>query len=331
MDDMKDKFKGFMKKVNTQLSSSSSGKFKGQGRVLGGSSSASSGSNNPIGSRYYQPDNPKPTPTPSSLNSSSNFKSLPQKTPNSDQNKPAPINNSIPNRKPVDGFDPFDSLITTGKRSQNGSSLNVYECPICGQSYKSEEEVSMHVESCANNNSNDLVDEGNGIGASSGSELQSSVGAYLSGKPPEGSVEVVLRLFRNIVKEPGNAKFRKIRMGNPKIREAVSDVAGGVELLEGVGFELKEEGGEMCAVMEVPNEERLRLINEAIRLLEPTKVEGQVQKIEEKSSVAPSGTGEPVEPKKIDREVCETSTSISFVKFLTFVPGTIIPYFGQFL
>ncbi|KAH7835654.1 hypothetical protein Vadar_028448 [Vaccinium darrowii] len=41
MDDMKDKVKGFMKKVNNPFSSSSSssGKFKGHGRVLGSSSS----------------------------------------------------------------------------------------------------------------------------------------------------------------------------------------------------------------------------------------------------------------------------------------------------
>ncbi|KAF2316827.1 hypothetical protein GH714_042168 [Hevea brasiliensis] len=303
MDDMKDKFKGFMKKVNTQLSSSSSSKFKGQGRVLGSSSSSSSGPTDPIHARYCQPVNPKSTPNRSSLNSSSNSKPLPQKSPNSDQNKPASLNNSNPNRKPTDGFDPFDSLITTGKRSQNGYSLNVFECPICGQSYKSEEEVSMHVESCANNNSKYSVDEGNGMGASSGGELQASAGAYLSGKPPEGAVEVVLRLFRNIVKEPGNAKFRKIRMGNPKIREAVSDVAGGVELLECVGFELKEEGGEMWAVMEVPNEERIRSINEVVGLLEPRKVEEQVQKVEDKPSVVPAGTGEQVEPKKIDRQI----------------------------
>ncbi|KAF2305606.1 hypothetical protein GH714_006990 [Hevea brasiliensis] len=202
MDDMKGKFKGLMKKVNTQLSSSSSGKFKGHGRVLGGASSSSSGPTNPIHARYSQPINQKPTPTTSSLNSSSNSKPLPQKTPKFDQNKPDPLNNSTPNRKPADEFYPFDSLITSGKRSQNGYSLNVFECPICGQSYKSQEEVSMHVESCAN-------------------KKQQREAA-------RGSVEVALRLFRNVVREPDNAKFRKIRMGNPKIREAISEVTGGL-------------------------------------------------------------------------------------------------------
>uniref|UniRef100_A0A2C9U5S6 PUB domain-containing protein n=1 Tax=Manihot esculenta TaxID=3983 RepID=A0A2C9U5S6_MANES len=283
MDDMKDKFKSFMKKVNTQLSSSSSGKFKGQSRVLGGASSSSSAPTNPIHARFLNPLTQ--TQFQSLLLSIPLPMPLPQKTPNFDQNKPAPLNNSTPNSKPANGFDPFDSLITCGKISQNGYSLNVFECPICGQPYGSEEEVSMHVESCANNNYNNnnaSVGEGNVMGESR--------------KPPEGSVEVVLRLFRNVVREPDNAKFRKIRMGNPKIREAVSEVAGGVELLECVGFQLGEEGGEIWAVMEVPNEDRIRLINEVIGLLEPTKVE-------DKLSVAPAAAEEHVESKKIDTQI----------------------------
>ncbi|XP_065855599.1 plant UBX domain-containing protein 2 [Euphorbia lathyris] len=301
MGDMKDKFKGFMKKVNTQLSSSSSGKFKGQGRVLGGTSSGPSNPN-PIHARYSQQVNPKPTTNPSSLDS----KPLPPKTSHSDDQKPHTVTNSLPNPKPAEGFDPFDSLITTGKRSRNGYTLNVFECPICGRSYGSEDEVSIHVESCVNNNNGNgtLDDGGNGTEESTADELQTSVGTYLSGKPPEGSVEVVLRLLRNIVKEPDNAKFRKIRMGNPKIREAISDVPGGVELLECVGFELKQEDEEMWASIEVPDEEKIRLINKVIGLLEPRKLEEQVQKVEDK--LTPSATEKQVEAlevKKIDRQI----------------------------
>ncbi|XP_020534951.1 plant UBX domain-containing protein 2 isoform X2 [Jatropha curcas] len=264
MGDMKDKFKGFMKKVNTQLQSSSSGKFKGQGRVLGGGSgsSSSSGPVNPIHTRYSQPVNPKPTPDPPSLNSTSNCKPLPQKTTNFEQIKPDSVNNPTPNRNSGGGFDPFDSLITT----------------VDGE--------------------NELVE------SSGKSELQASVvDAYLSGKTPDGSVQVVLRLFTNIVKEPDNAKFRKIRMGNPKIREAITEVAGGIELLEFVGFELKEDGGEMWAVLEVPDEERIRLINKVIELLEPKPVKDEASKIQDKPSVASAGTKEQVEPKKIDRQI----------------------------
>ncbi|KAJ4824617.1 Plant UBX domain-containing protein 2 [Turnera subulata] len=320
MGDMKDKFKGFMKKVNTQLSSSTSGKFKGQGRVLGSADPSGSGPANPIHARYAQPVNPKP----SSSSSSSTSKPLPQRNPNTDQERkttpaPAPAADPpAPNRKPENGFDPYGSLITTGKRSQNGYTLNVFECPICGKSYRSEEEVSAHVETCVLDNdkkpssagANDGIEENNEAEESGRSELEAGIGVYLSGKPPEGSVEVVLRLLRNIVKEPENPKFRKVRMGNPKIREAVTEVAGGVELLELVGFELKEENGEMWAVIEeVPKEEKIGLIHKAIRLLEPKKVEEVVKKVEEvvkkaeaDPSVAPVEKEEKVEPKKIDRQ-----------------------------
>ena len=303
MDDMKDKMKGFMKKVNNPFSSSSSGKFKGQGRVLG---SSSSGPTNPVLSRpSSQSPNPSPLPQPASSTSNPNKpKPLPQKTPSSDQNNRSDSSNdSTPNRKPANGFDPFDSMITSGKRSQNGYSLNVYECPICGQSYRSEEEVSIHVDTCVNNSvrtngDSELPDNG----PESKSELESCIGAFVSGKPSEGSVEVVLKLLRNVVREPESAKFRRIRMSNPKIREAIGEVAGGVELLEFVGFELKEEDGEMWAVMEVPTEEQISLINSAIALLAPQKVE-EPQKKENLQSATSAHVEKQIEPKKVDRQV----------------------------
>ncbi|XP_050275487.1 plant UBX domain-containing protein 2 isoform X1 [Quercus robur] len=313
MGDMKDKVKGFMKKVNNPFSSSSSssGKFKGQGRVLG-SSSSSSGPTNPILSRpssQIQNPSPQPRKEPNFVTSNSKPKPLPQKAPISDHKDSSDLtNDSTPNRKPANGFDPFDSMITSGKRSQNGYSLNVYECPICGQSYRSEEEVSAHVDTCVNNSveanggggggGSDLADNG----AESRSELECRVGAFVSGKPSEGSVEVVLKLLRNIVREPENAKFRRIRMSNPKIREAIGEVAGGVELLEFVGFELKEEDGEMWAVMEVPTEEQISLINRATGLLGPQKVE-EPQKKEDLQSAASAIVEKQIEPKKVDRQV----------------------------
>jgi UBX domain-containing protein 6 len=180
----------------------------------------------------------------------------------------------------------------------------VYECPICGQSYRSEEEVTIHVDSCVNNSvENNGGSELAHSGAESKSELESYIGAFVSGKPPEGSVEVVLKLLRNIVREPGNAKFRRIRMSNPKIREAIGEVAGGVELLECVGFGLKEEDGEMWAVMEVPKEDQISLINSAVALLEPQRVE-EPQKKESSPSATSAPVEEQFEPKKVDRQVC---------------------------
>ena len=130
-------------------------------------------------------------------------KPLPQKEPISDHNDRSDLtNDSTPNCKPANGFDPFDSMITFGKRSQNVYSLNVYECLICGQSYRSEEEVFVHVDTCVNNSveasggggGSDLPDNG----AESRSELECCIGAFVFGKPSEGSVEVVLKLKNTI-------------------------------------------------------------------------------------------------------------------------------------
>lgn len=292
MDDVKDKVKGFMKKVNNPFSSSSSssGKFKGQGRVLGSSASSSGPpSSNPLLSR--------PSYTPQS-----NSKPAPQKTQTSDP-KPEPPSNPNPDRKPASGFDPFDSLVTSGKRCRNGFSPEVFECPICGQAYRSENEVSVHVESCVNGVSGDAKGLVGSDGDLSRSELEACVGGFLSGKLGDGSIEVFVRLLGNIVKEPENEKFRRIRMSNPKIREAIGDVAGGIELLEFVGFELREENGEMWAAMEAPSQDRIGLIKYAVQLLESQKVQ-EPQKVAGSASVASVEVDEKVVPKEIDRQVC---------------------------
>ena len=112
------------------------------------------------------------------------------------------MNDLTPNRKPANEFNPFDSMITSRKRSQNGYSLNVYECPICGQSYRSEEDVSVHVDTCVNNSveanggggGSDLPDNG----SKSRSELECCIGAFVSGKPSKVLVEVVLKLKNTI-------------------------------------------------------------------------------------------------------------------------------------
>ncbi|KAF8117478.1 hypothetical protein N665_0009s0007 [Sinapis alba] len=286
MDDVKDKLKGFMKKVNL---SSSSGKFKGSGRVLGSSSAPV----NPIQNRFNppQPSNPKPTkpsPSPSSASSSAPLPEKPVSSGSPKKPDPDPVR-----APPQDGFDPYGSFITSSNRSQNGYSLSMFECPICGNPFKTEEEVSVHVESCLG----DTTTTTNGDEAASEkdiSEVEKLVVVYLSGKPTESSVDVLLRLFKNIVKEPENGKFRKIRMSNAKIKEAIGDVAGGVELLEIVGFELKEENDEIWAVMDVPEQDQTQLINEVVGMLEKRKIEVT------RNDEVPV---EPVAPKKIDREI----------------------------
>ncbi|KAL3830743.1 hypothetical protein ACJIZ3_019545 [Penstemon smallii] len=284
MDDVRDKMKGLMKKVNNPFSSSSSGKFKGQGRVLGSSSSSSS----------------SPSPSYPSQSSSSNPKASPVKVNNFPQQKLEDKKTEIkvnPNGNPnsENGFDPFNSLVTSGKRNPNGYSLNGFECPVCGQIYTSEDEVSSHIESCLSNSDSSNANpdkESEGVE----NQLQACVSAYVSAKPTDNSMEVVVRLLKNVVKEPENAKFRKIRMGNPKIKEAIGDVVGAVELLECIGFGLIEENEEIWLVMEVPSEEQLRLVKNVITLLEPKKVE-------EISSIDRTKVEKPIEPKKIDRQI----------------------------
>ncbi|KAG5030213.1 hypothetical protein GLYMA_05G235400v4 [Glycine max] len=294
MDDVKGKVKGFMKKVNNPFSSSSSGKFKGQGRVLGSSSSSS-----PTNS------NPTPRPHPNSQKPSSSATPYPKPSPQ----KTDPYRTTEKPRKD-DGFDPFDSLVTNSNRSQNGYSLDVFECPICKQPFRSEEEVSAHVDGCLNNPVERGGDDGNGASESDGgsntnsdSEFEVCVETYSSGKPSEGSVDVVLKLLRNIGREPANVKFRRIRMNNPKIKEAVGDVAGGVELLSFVGFELREENGETWAVMEVPTEEQIKIIKKAIVLLESQLVQQGPPKRDDSPSATSAEMGPKAEPKLVDRQV----------------------------
>ncbi|XP_020251212.1 plant UBX domain-containing protein 2-like, partial [Asparagus officinalis] len=266
MDDVKDKMKGFMKNLTT-----SNSKFKGQGHVLGSSSSASNLSN----SRLIPPQNPNPNPKP--------------------KPKPNPKPSPSPNPKPSNEFSPFDPLITTSNRSANDSSSAVFNCPICSSSFSSESEVSDHIDLClttANSNAETPIES---------SIVAESVSLYLSNQPRKDLVDVVLRLLSNVAKEPGNEKFRRIRMGNPKIKEAVSEVKGGVELLEILGFRIgEEEGGEVWGMMEAPTEDGVRVIKEAVSLLERWKEGGL--KEDESASNGVVEEDRVIERKKMDRK-----------------------------
>lgn len=313
MDDMKDKVKGFMKKMNNSFTSSSSGGFKGQGRVLGSSSSSSSlVAANPIPNRKIpgldssKQNQPSSNSRPATQRPSASVSDKKMERPNSDFSDKKvgsriEVDSNLKESATTKGFDPFDSFITSSDRNQNGYSLNIVECPACGGGYGSEQEVSDHIEHCLSLSDSGVPRDGNTSGLHMKNELETCIGAYISGKPSEGSTEVVLKLLKNVIKEPDNAKFRKIRMGNPKIKESIGDVVGAVELLECLGFKLEEEGGEMWLVMGIPSQEVLALIKKAVSMLEP-------QKIEESPSTSPAKgdeTGEQTrdEPKAIDRQV----------------------------
>ncbi|XP_020083507.1 plant UBX domain-containing protein 2, partial [Ananas comosus] len=213
----------------------------------------------------------------------------------SSHSRPSPPARSIPkppNPSPSHGFNPFDPLISSSasRRPANGaSSLALFECPVCARPFPSEADVSAHVDSC-------LTQE------PPSSPVAARVAAFLSAAPPppEGSVEVVRKLLGNVVREPGNDKFRRIRMGNPKIREAVADVGGGVDLLECVGFRIGEEDGEIWATMGVPAEEQVAVIREALSLLDRGRNSEESSKSQATSDVAAERS---TEPRKIDRRV----------------------------
>ncbi|WOL20096.1 hypothetical protein Cni_G28898 [Canna indica] len=277
MDDVKDKMKGFMKKVNNPFSSSSSSKFKGQGHVLGSGPPPSSSGAATLPHR--RPSNPTPRSAPT----------RPTPPPSSSPAAAASLASSSSSPE----FNAFDPLISSGRQLKNGPSPAAFACPVCGRPFPSEADVSAHLD-----DDECLAPATAPAPDSESADVVSRVAEFVSAAPPEGAVEVVLKLLGNVAREPGNEKFRRIRMGNPKIKEAVGDPTGGVELLECVGFRLGEDGGEVWATMEVPSEEQISLIKEAALLLERWKSEGSVP-----PEVSDVGTLRSVEPKKIDRQL----------------------------
>ncbi|CAD6225041.1 unnamed protein product [Miscanthus lutarioriparius] len=155
-------------------------------------------------------------------------------------------------------FHPFTPLVSSASSSRrpdaNGTAAAAtVACPSCGDAFPSELAVSEHLDGC--------------LASAGGARARAA--AYLAADPPLASVEVVKRLLGNLLREPGNDKFRRVRLGNPRIKEAVANRKGGVELLEAVGFSVGDEGGEPFAVMgEVPSDARLNGIRRAVLLLE---------------------------------------------------------------
>ncbi len=91
----------------------------------------------------------------------------------------------------------------------------------------------------------------------------------LSGGPSNATLDVFVRLLRNILSDAKAEKFRRVRLSNPKIRDTVGMALGGVEFLESVGFNLIADGDEVVAVMDEPSESQIEIIKQAVVLLEP--------------------------------------------------------------
>jgi hypothetical protein len=57
----------------------------------------------------------------------------------------------------------------------------------------------------------------------------------------QDTLALVDKLTRNVVRNPGEEKFRKINLSNEKIKKAIADVPNGIELLQEMGWVLEGE------------------------------------------------------------------------------------------
>ncbi|CAK0752440.1 hypothetical protein CVIRNUC_002146 [Coccomyxa viridis] len=70
-------------------------------------------------------------------------------------------------------------------------------------------------------------------------QIEEAAATFLSStKAAPSSVGTIAKVLSNIVGQPADPKYRKLRLANKRIQETVVDVDGGVELLQACGFEL---------------------------------------------------------------------------------------------
>ncbi|RLN42893.1 plant UBX domain-containing protein 2 [Panicum miliaceum] len=106
-------------------------------------------------------------------------------------------------------------------------------------------------------------------GSTSGEAATRSSGPSRRRGAPAAAVEVLEHLLGNLLREPRSDKFRRVRLGNTWIKEPVTDREDMVELLEAVGFRVRDESGELFMVIdEVPSDARLNGGRRAVFLLE---------------------------------------------------------------
>ena len=66
-------------------------------------------------------------------------------------------------------------------------------------------------------------------------ELEKALACLISSSKAEDALPTLGKLIGNVAKDPGNAKFRRLRLGNPKIKAVVA-APGAADLLALVGF-----------------------------------------------------------------------------------------------
>ncbi|KAL3148606.1 hypothetical protein ABBQ38_014034 [Trebouxia sp. C0009 RCD-2024] len=70
-------------------------------------------------------------------------------------------------------------------------------------------------------------------------EAQQEASVLLSSAPRRtAAAEILSKVLRNIVEHPTEPKYRKLKLNNKKVEQAVVNVDGGLELLQASGFEL---------------------------------------------------------------------------------------------
>lgn len=169
----------------------------------------------------------------------------------------------------TDGFDPFSSRIGSLSTGTNMSSLQMFECPVCGSWWKSETEVQAHVDECLSQSTCKSLDNRPQPGTKSGDDqVKAALGVFISGGSSNETIDVLLRILGNIVSNPDLEKYRRIRLSNPKIHDTVGMALGGVELLEAVGFTYQNQDEEIWAVMDPPSVNQIDAMKAVISQLE---------------------------------------------------------------
>ena len=67
-------------------------------------------------------------------------------------------------------------------------------------------------------------------------EMAAALAVLAEAEGGAGAAKTLVTLIKNLVATPGNAKFRRVRVTNPKIRSALLDVPGGEDFLRVLGF-----------------------------------------------------------------------------------------------
>ncbi|KAL2608745.1 hypothetical protein R1flu_027318 [Riccia fluitans] len=179
-------------------------------------------------------------------------------------------------------FDPYTPILSNrGSTSSSiqsfagstvSQSLPKVQCPVCQKFWNSEAEVSAHIDDCmgtsvssgeSNNNCTlgalEREQEGN-----MELDLDEAVATFLSGNPPASSLDTIQRLLGNVKLNPAEDKYRKIRLENPKVKEALVSSPGGLKVFLAVGFLLVVEGSEKVLLMGVPSDEQKLRIDATI-------------------------------------------------------------------